>query len=178
MPGSLAEYQLTHAKLEGDNMEVMTRVPTWLPSHLEGQREEKREESRDGPKDVRECVFPPINLSQSQRGEKDDHAVLMLYEQQRKLEDNRCLLAELARIEQELRESLQREEEKQRALDKVRQEENRLRWKNLCFLSLNQRTAKPWVNSYYKNIPMHIYCLPIKSLAHKNSKMKRKKWRK
>lgn len=109
-------------------------------------------------------------------------------------------VSQLARIEQDLKESIRREELRQRELDLVRREENRIRWRSLSFLSLNQRTTKyeppkkrcqssfkkkclltfislfhvrPWVTSYYKNIPMHIYCLPIETVAHKQQN---KKW--
>ncbi|KAL1250835.1 hypothetical protein QQF64_018631 [Cirrhinus molitorella] len=80
---------------------------------------------------------------------------------------------QLARIEQDLKDTIQREEKRQQELDQVRREENRIRWRSLLFLSLNQRTAKPWVTSYYKNIPMHIYCLPIETVVRNQNKKKK-----
>ncbi|XP_046728541.1 uncharacterized protein LOC124400811 [Silurus meridionalis] len=96
------------------------------------------------------------------------------HKQQMKPDDN-CLLAELVRIEQDLREKARIEEERRREEERVRQKENRKRWRSLCFLVLNQRTAKPWVTSYYTNIPMHIYCLPIESANQQPWKRKKKK---
>nr|XP_046192751.1 espin-like [Oncorhynchus gorbuscha] len=101
-----------------------------------------------------------------------------LQEHQSKVEDNKRLLEELARMEEELIDRLQREVARQRELNVLRQEDNRLRWRTLCFLQLNQRLKKPVVTSYYKNIPMHIYCLPIQTVGKGNSnkKKKKKKW--
>ncbi|CAM4653353.1 unnamed protein product [Leuciscus chuanchicus] len=59
-------------------------------------------------------------------------------------EDRRTICSyTLARIEQDLKESIRREEKRQQELNQVRQEENRIRWRSLSFLSLNQRTANP-----------------------------------
>lgn len=50
-----------------------------------------------------------------------------------------CYVCEkLVRIEENLR----TQEERQRELERVRQEENQQRWRSLCFLIFNQRTAK------------------------------------
>ncbi|KAI7789537.1 hypothetical protein IRJ41_004231 [Triplophysa rosa] len=73
---------------------------------------------------------------------REDPAISALHEHQRKLEEQRCLLDELTRIEQDLMENIHREEKRQLELDLVRQEENRIRWRSLSFLSLNQRTTK------------------------------------
>lgn len=56
--------------------------------------------------------------------------------------DRAVLSAQLTRIEQELRENLRREQERQEALDLARQEENRERWRSLCYISLNQRVNR------------------------------------
>ncbi|XP_057710467.1 epidermal growth factor receptor kinase substrate 8a isoform X10 [Corythoichthys intestinalis] len=37
------------------------------------------------------------------------------------------------------------------------------RRRNLGFLRLGQRLARPWVSSYFRQFPMHIYCLPARS---------------
>ncbi|KAM6962128.1 uncharacterized protein LKV04_021006 [Tautogolabrus adspersus] len=124
------------------------------------------------------CFLPPIAQQQqtggagrpgedgAQRQEVrrlSDPASLALYEQQRKLEDNRSLLEELGRIEAELRESLRLDVERQREAEFLRQQENKLLRTNLCYLSLGQRVAKPWVSSYFRKFPMHIYCLPVQA---------------
>lgn len=49
---------------------------------------------------------------------------------------------QLARIEEELVDSLRREVARKRELNVIRQEDNRLRWRTLCFLQLNQRLKK------------------------------------
>ncbi|XP_077057905.1 uncharacterized protein LOC143710699 [Siphateles boraxobius] len=119
------------------------------------------------------CLFPPESSHFVQTTEEPSADIL--YEQQRKAEDQICLLEALARIEQDLKESIRREEKRQQELNQVRQEENRIRWRSLSFLSLNQRTAKPWVTSYYKNIPMHIYCLPIETVIRRQNKKRTKR---
>ncbi|XP_076860634.1 uncharacterized protein LOC143513804 [Brachyhypopomus gauderio] len=119
------------------------------------------------------CLLPPINCGVTRTAAREDPILAATHEQQEKLKDNRCLLAELVRIEQELRETLHREEHRQQQMDKRRREENQQRWESLCFLSLNQRTAKPWVTSYYRNIPMHIYCLPIETVVQRKRRKRR-----
>ncbi|CAK6974525.1 uncharacterized protein LOC126385844 isoform X2 [Scomber scombrus] len=132
-------------------------------------------------------VLPPI-LQQQQTGgagvdEADrwamrrlsDPASLTLYEQQRKLEDNRSLLEELSRIEAELRESLRLDMERQQEAEFLRQQEKEQLWQNLCYLSLNQRVTKPWVSSYFRKFPMHIYCLPVQSANHRGRRRGLKK---
>uniref|UniRef100_UPI0037E70BE0 myelin regulatory factor-like protein n=1 Tax=Semicossyphus pulcher TaxID=241346 RepID=UPI0037E70BE0 len=123
------------------------------------------------------CFLPPIIQQQTggrgrpcvddeQRQEVrclSDPASPVLHEQQGKLEDNRSLLEELGRIEAELRESLRLDVERQREAEFLRQQENKLQRTNLCYLSLSQRVAKPWVNSYFRKFPMHIYCLPVQA---------------
>ncbi|KAK6292362.1 hypothetical protein J4Q44_G00369460 [Coregonus suidteri] len=126
-------------------------------------------------KEERPCIFPPINPAALSK-EREDPAQLALQEHQRKVDDNKYLLV-LTRIEEELRDSLRREVERQREINVIRQEENRLRWRTLCFLQLNQRLKKPVVTSYYKNIPMHIYCLPIQTVGKGDgNKKEKKKW--
>ena len=49
---------------------------------------------------------------------------------------------QLARMEEELIDRLRREVARQRELNVLRQEDNRLRWRTLCFLQLNQRLKK------------------------------------
>ncbi|KAK2832556.1 hypothetical protein Q7C36_016018 [Tachysurus vachellii] len=127
-----------------------------------------------GQQEVGPCLLPLTDSSAAQKTVTDDDFLDALQKQQMKLEDNNGLLAELVRIEENLR----TQEERQRELERVRQEENHQRWRSLCFLILNQRTAKPWVTSYYKNIPMHIYCLPIESVKHQLRKKKKKKKKK
>ncbi|KAB5542063.1 hypothetical protein PHYPO_G00087140 [Pangasianodon hypophthalmus] len=95
-----------------------------------------------GQPDVSPCLFPLTASAAAQKAVTEDAFLDALQKQQMKLEDSNCLLAELARIEQDLRERLHIQEERRRELERVRQEENRLRWRNLCFLILNQRTTK------------------------------------
>ncbi|KAK3518202.1 hypothetical protein QTP70_033895, partial [Hemibagrus guttatus] len=129
-----------------------------------------------GQQEVSPCLLPLTDSAAAQKTVTEDDFLDALQKQQMKLEDNKGLLAEqLVRIEQDLRERVRVQEERERELERVRQEENRQRWRSLCFLILNQRTAKPWVTSYYKNIPMHIYCLPIERVQHRKKKKKKKK---
>ncbi|GAA6102637.1 uncharacterized protein LOC121697369 [Tachysurus ichikawai] len=128
-----------------------------------------------GQQEVGPCLLTLTDSAAAQKTVTDDDFLDALQKQQMKLEDNNGLLAEkLVRIEENLR----TQEERQRELERVRQEENQQRWRSLCFLIFNQRTAKPWVTSYYKNIPMHIYCLPIESVKHQLRKKKKKKKKK
>ncbi|XP_076732275.1 uncharacterized protein LOC143413332 [Maylandia zebra] len=137
------------------------------------------------------CFLPPI-IQQQQKGERrkarvverqeerspsDDPSSLPLGSQQEKLEDNRSLLEELAHIEKELRESQQLDEERQREAEFLRQQQNKLLWQNLCYLSLSQRITKPWVSSYFKTFPMHIYCLPVQGPSRKGRRWGLKKRR-
>ncbi|KAM4523914.1 uncharacterized protein V3H82_002017 [Fundulus diaphanus] len=102
---------------------------------------------------------------------------LAVYDQQRKLEKNRTLLEELTVIEAELRESQCVDVVRQQEAEFIRQEENKLLWQNLYFLSLSQRVAKPWVSSYFRKFPMHIYCLPVQSPCHKGRRHGQKRRR-
>ncbi|XP_078021430.1 uncharacterized protein LOC144461777 [Epinephelus lanceolatus] len=129
------------------------------------------------------CFLPPIvqrqqtggagrqpGVDEAERQEVrrlSDPASLALYEQRRKLEDNRSLLEELGRIEAELRESVRLDLERQQEAEFLRQQENILLRTNLCYLSLSQRVAKPWVSSYFRKFPMHIYCLPVQAANHR-----------
>ncbi|TRZ01104.1 hypothetical protein DNTS_007831 [Danionella cerebrum] len=121
----------------------------------------------------RSCLIPSVATRDAHKPEES--AARFLQKKQRQIEEQRSLLEELARIEQDLKESIRREEKRQQELDQVRREENRIHWGSLTFLSLNQRTAKPWVTSYYKNIPMHIYCLPIDTVVRKQNTKKTKR---
>lgn len=49
---------------------------------------------------------------------------------------------QLTCLEAELRESVRLEEEHQQEAEYMRQQENRLQWQNLCYLSLSQRITK------------------------------------
>ncbi|KAM4676034.1 uncharacterized protein O3C94_008676 [Discoglossus pictus] len=66
-------------------------------------------------------------------------------------------LEELSRLEEERR----KWEEKELQEEYLRKEENRDRWRDLQYLSFSQCLSKPWVSSYFKTIPMRIYCLPM-----------------
>lgn len=165
-----------YKRLKEMDMRLLEARDRTLTHHLSQIQEHLRENSEV--KDDRPRVLPPIlPPPQTQRRETPDPATLALYEQQRKREDGK-LLDELARIEYDLRDGLRRDVERQRALDTIRMEENRISWSSLCYLTLNQRVRKAFSASYYKNIPMHIYCLPIQSVAHKPNKKKKKKERK
>ncbi|KAL4641458.1 hypothetical protein GN956_G12017 [Arapaima gigas] len=89
----------------------------------------------------RPCLLPPINysLGKTKDRKEPDHAAPR--EEQRRQEEM-CLLAELVRIEQELRERLRWEKERQELQEQVRQEENRQCWRNFCYMSLSQRINK------------------------------------
>ncbi|KAK7896774.1 hypothetical protein WMY93_022099 [Mugilogobius chulae] len=106
---------------------------------------------------------------------QSDPAALALYEHQSKLEDNMSLLDELGAIEAELRESLRLDIEREQEDEFLRQQENQLLWQGLSYLSLNQRVAKPWVSSYFRKFPMHIYCLPVQAANQKKRKRNTKK---
>ncbi|KAE8281091.1 hypothetical protein D5F01_LYC20063 [Larimichthys crocea] len=152
--------------------------------HLSQIREESdsREQST--------CFLPPI-VQQQQTGaagrpgvdEADRQEVrrwsepagLALYEHRSSLEENRSLLEELGRIEAELRESMRLDVERQQEAEFLRQQENQLLRTNLCYLSLSQRVAKPWVSSYFRRFPMHIYCLPVQAVNHKTRRRSLKK---
>ncbi|KAF4079463.1 hypothetical protein AMELA_G00178330 [Ameiurus melas] len=95
-----------------------------------------------GHQDVSPCLFPLTDSTAAQKMLTEDAFQDAQQKQQMKLEDNNCLLAELIHIEQDLREKLRIQEERQRELERKRQEDNRQRWRSLCFLILNQRTAK------------------------------------
>ncbi|XP_077117197.1 uncharacterized protein LOC143773712 [Ranitomeya variabilis] len=66
-------------------------------------------------------------------------------------------LEELAIVEEQRKQK----ERKDLELEYLQQEVNRERWRNLHFITLNQCLSKPWVSSYFKNIPLRIYCLPL-----------------
>ncbi|XP_077958107.1 uncharacterized protein LOC144406289 [Gasterosteus aculeatus] len=93
-----------------------------------------------------------------------------LCEQQKKLEDKRSLLQELGRIEADLRESVRPDIERQREAEFLRRHESNLLRTHLCYLSLGQRVAKPWVTSYFRKFPMHIYCLPVQAANQRSRK--------
>ncbi|KAL6116561.1 uncharacterized protein ACO6RY_14549 [Pungitius sinensis] len=111
------------------------------------------------------CLLPPIFQQQMGGAEGQEARRLSdlpsLSQQQKKLEDNRTLLEELGRIEVKLRESVRPDIEQQREAEILRRHENNLLRTHLCYLSLGQRVAKPWVSSYFRKFPMHIYCLPV-----------------
>ncbi|KAK6488320.1 hypothetical protein HHUSO_G9716 [Huso huso] len=92
--------------------------------------------------------------------EKQEGQVCLLDEQRR--QEEYYLLAELTRFEEEIRARSWKERERQEALQRKRFEENQERWKSLHNITLSQRLNKPWVFSFFTNIPMHIYCQPIR----------------
>ncbi|XP_078798190.1 uncharacterized protein LOC144989496 [Oryzias latipes] len=99
---------------------------------------------------------------------------------QDKMLENRSLLEELARIEAELRgaelqESIHLDEDHPRKEDFLHRQKNRLQWQNFCFLGLSQRVSKPWVSSYFRTFPMHMYCLPVQASGHKCRTLGKKK---
>ncbi|XP_047431516.1 pulmonary surfactant-associated protein A-like [Mugil cephalus] len=119
----------------------------------------------------------PAQVKRQKVRRASEPASLALYDQQRTMEADRSLLEELTHIEAELRESLRLDVERQQEAEFLRQQENKLLQQNLCYLSLSQRVAKPWVSSYFRKFPMHIYCLPVQAANHKGrrrSLMKRR----
>ncbi|KAM8740377.1 uncharacterized protein AB9X84_020246 [Acanthopagrus schlegelii] len=111
---------------------------------------------------------PGVDEVQRQKVMRPSHPTsLAQYEQQRKVEDNRSLLEELSRIEAELRQSVRLDVERQQEAEFLRQQENKQLRTHLCYLSLSQRVAKPWVSSYFRKFPMHIYCLPVQAANHR-----------
>ncbi|XP_071058215.1 kinesin-like protein KIF3A [Pseudochaenichthys georgianus] len=93
---------------------------------------------------------------------------------QRKLDDNRSLLDELTIIEAELRESVRLDVEHRQEDEFLRQQENKQLRTHLSYLRLSQRVAKPWVSSYFRKFPMHIYCLPVQA-ANQRGRRRRMK---
>ncbi|KAM8907840.1 uncharacterized protein AB9W97_004900 [Spinachia spinachia] len=120
------------------------------------------------------CLLPPILQQQVGRAGKPGvneaegqevrrlSDLPSLFEQQKKLEDNRTLLEELSRIEAKLRESVHPDIQQQREAVFLRRHDDLLST-HLCYLSLGQRVARPWVSSYFREFPMHIYCLPVQA---------------
>ncbi|KAI9535750.1 hypothetical protein NQZ68_040870 [Dissostichus eleginoides] len=92
---------------------------------------------------------------------------------QRKLDDNRSLLDELTCIEAELRESVRLDIERRQEDEFLRQQENKQLRTHLSYLSLSQRVAKPWVSSYFRKFPMHIYCLPVQEANQRGRRRRR-----
>ncbi|XP_029283855.1 uncharacterized protein LOC115005991 [Cottoperca gobio] len=121
----------------------------------EGRQEVRQEGRQVGRQEVRRTSYPPS---------------LAL---QRKLDDNRSLLEELCRIEAVLRESVRLDVEQQQEAEFLRQQENKLLRSHLCYLSLSQRVTKPWVSSYFRKFPMHIYCLPVQAANHRGRRKRR-----
>ncbi|XP_015208253.1 protein enabled homolog isoform X2 [Lepisosteus oculatus] len=76
-----------------------------------------------------------------EKKEREEKGQTGFSEEQRRQEEY-CLLAELARIEQELREKSRKELERQEALERARSEANRDRWRNLSYMALSQRVNK------------------------------------
>ncbi|XP_061523485.1 uncharacterized protein LOC133397058 isoform X2 [Phycodurus eques] len=71
------------------------------------------------------------------------------------------LLEELASVQGDLEASSRLHEQRTRDDGFLRQQENAHLWQNLHFLRLSQQLAKPWVSSYFRKFPVHIYCLPV-----------------
>ncbi|KAM4570170.1 uncharacterized protein PAE49_009380 [Odontesthes bonariensis] len=118
-----------------------------------------------------------VEAEEQEGGRLPEPASPPLLHQQKKPDENRSLLEELAHIEAELRESLRLDEERQQKAEFLRQHENKLLWQNLCYLSLSQRVAKPWVSSYFRRFPMHIYCLPVQDASHRGRRRGQRKRR-
>lgn len=108
---------------------------------------------------------------------------------------------QLTRIEAELQQTLRLDVERQQEAEFLREQENLLLQQNLCHLTLSQRVAKyertfstrlppaacfcpssedvcvhrPWVSSYFRRFPMHIYCLPVQQVHHRGRRRGLKK---
>ncbi|KAG7277621.1 hypothetical protein CRUP_025306 [Coryphaenoides rupestris] len=54
----------------------------------------------------------------------------------------------------------------------LREQDNRLSWQSLQHLRLGQRVTRPWVSSYFRRFPMHIYCLPIQDAPRRTIRAK------
>ncbi|TWW64420.1 hypothetical protein D4764_22G0000670 [Takifugu flavidus] len=122
------------------------------------------------------CFLPPI-IGPSSAPRLGEQEVLrgaglasLTPNQQRPEEEDGSLLEELGRIEADLRESLRVDTERQREAEFLRQQENKRLRTSLCHLSLSQRVARPWVSSYFRRFPMHIYCLPVQAANHRAKK--------
>ncbi|KAJ4923284.1 hypothetical protein JOQ06_026100 [Pogonophryne albipinna] len=112
---------------------------------------------------------------------------------QRKLDDNRSLLDELTCIEAELRESVRLDVERRQEDEFLRQQENKQLRTDLSYLRLSQRQGnslylnvysilshnisyfphRPWVSSYFRKFPMHIYCLPVQAANQRGRRRRR-----
>ncbi|XP_077400587.1 uncharacterized protein LOC144035076 isoform X2 [Vanacampus margaritifer] len=71
------------------------------------------------------------------------------------------LLEELSTLHSQLEASLHLHEQRAQEVDFLSRQENTHMWCSLHFLRLSQQLAKPWVSSYFRRFPMHIYCLPV-----------------
>ncbi|CAJ1054285.1 uncharacterized protein LOC126385844 isoform X2 [Xyrichtys novacula] len=158
---------LSKIQEETDSREHST---SFLPPLIQQQTGEKGEGG--------EAVKPGENKAVRQEVScESERATSAQCEHQEKLENNRTLLEELSRIEAELRESVRLDVERQQEAEFLRQQENNLLRADLCYLSLSQRVARPWVSSYFRNFPMHIYCLPVTATNHKGRRRGLQKWK-
>ncbi|XP_059904730.1 uncharacterized protein LOC132455043 isoform X2 [Gadus macrocephalus] len=141
------------------------------PRGREGRRREIREqEEEEGEGGGRE-EEEEVSVKEEEESERGgDPAKLALYEEHRRLEDSRCLLEELTLIEADLRQSDLLDVGRQRERAFLRETDNRMRWQSLLHLSLSQRVTRPWVTSYFRKYPMHIYCLPIQDVPRRRIK--------
>ncbi|XP_077400586.1 uncharacterized protein LOC144035076 isoform X1 [Vanacampus margaritifer] len=71
-----------------------------------------------------------------------------------------CML-QLSTLHSQLEASLHLHEQRAQEVDFLSRQENTHMWCSLHFLRLSQQLAKPWVSSYFRRFPMHIYCLPV-----------------
>ncbi|XP_077329053.1 uncharacterized protein LOC143963323 [Lithobates pipiens] len=87
-----------------------------------------------------------------------------------KTEESSSFLEELALFveQRKEREKLDLKEEV------LEQEENRQRWRNLHYITINQCLSKPWVSSYFRHIPLRIYCLPLGNRPQLQKKKKKR----
>ncbi|XP_030210222.1 cilia- and flagella-associated protein 251-like [Gadus morhua] len=144
------------------------------PRGREGRRREIREqedEEGEGVGREEEEEEEEVSVKEEEESERGgDPATLALYEEHRRLEDSRCLLEELTLIEADLRQSDLLDVGRQRERAFLRETDNRMRWQSLLHLSLSQRVTRPWVTSYFRKYPMHIYCLPIQDVPRRRIK--------
>ncbi|XP_078617016.1 uncharacterized protein LOC144885132 isoform X2 [Branchiostoma floridae x Branchiostoma japonicum] len=111
-------------------------------------------------------------LKEQEEAEKRRQAEL---EEQHRLEEERQRQMELDQLEADRREQVRLEAELAREEEIRRQEHNLNMRKNLAFVRHGQEFTKPWVWSYFKNVPMEVLREPyVKEDPKKNWKPKPK----
>ncbi|XP_035697563.1 histone-lysine N-methyltransferase, H3 lysine-79 specific-like isoform X2 [Branchiostoma floridae] len=111
-------------------------------------------------------------LKEQEEAEKRLQAEL---EEQHRLEEERQRQMELDQLEADRREQVRLEAELAREEEIRRQEHNLNMRKNLAFVRHGQEFTKPWVWSYFKNVPMEVLREPyVKEDPKKNWKPKPK----